>query len=278
MKLLFLGDIMFGRNNNKFIDNPFKHIEKYIKLADVVIFNLETVISPIPLSDLFKTDKVFNYQSDGKQLITLRKLTNKIIIASTANNHTLDYGKQGFLNTKKFLRNNNIKFATQTYLETDKIIFFSYTDHCGCKDLNYWAKYINVLDYKNTDKIIHMINLLKNKNKIIIFSIHWGPNWLDKLPKNMIKFGRLLIDNGVDIVFGHSAHHVPPVPYEIYKEKLIIYGLGDAINDYGIKKKYNSDKALMALANINNKNNLTNLNIIPIKRYFEDSSSIPVPF
>ena len=151
MKLLFLGDIMFGRNNNKFIDNPFKYIEYYIKLADVIIFNLETVISPNPLNDSFKTNKVFNYQSSGKQLITLRKLTNKLIIASTANNHSLDYSKQGFLNTKKFLRNYNIKYATKTYLETDKIIFFSYSDHCGCNNIDYWSNYINILDYKNVD-------------------------------------------------------------------------------------------------------------------------------
>jgi poly-gamma-glutamate capsule biosynthesis protein CapA/YwtB (metallophosphatase superfamily) len=277
MKLLFLGDIMFGRNNNKFIDNPFKYIEKYIKSVDVIIFNLETVISPIPLSDLFKTDKVFNYQSDGTQLITLRKMTDKLIIASTANNHSLDYDKQGILNTKKFLRNNNINYATKTYLETDKIIFFSYSDHCGCNNLDYWGNYINILDYKNTDKIIHTINLLKSKNKLIVFSIHWGSNWLDKMPKHMIRFGRLLIDNGVDIVFGHSVHHIPPVPYEIYKDKLIIYGLGDAINDYRVKKKYNSDTALMALTKVSKKNNLTNIDIIPIKRYFEDSSSIPKP-
>lgn len=268
---------MFGRNNNKFIDNPFKYIEKYIKSVDVIIFNLETVISPIPLNDLFKTDKVFNYQSDGTQLITLRKMTDKLIIASTANNHSLDYDKQGFLNTKKFLRNNNIKYATKTYLETDKIIFFSYTDHCGCNNLDYWGKYINILDYKNTDRILHILKLIKSKNKLIVFSIHWGSNWLDKLPKQMIKFGRLLIDNGADIVFGHSVHHIPPVPYEIYKDKLIIYGLGDTINDYRVKKKYNSDKALMALAKVNKKNKLFNLDIIPIKRYFEESSSIPKP-
>lgn len=274
MKLLFLGDIMFGRNNNKFIVNPFKYIEKYIKSVDVIIFNLDTVISPNPLSDLFKTDKVFNYQSDGKQLITLRKMTNKIIIVSTTNYHSLDYDKQGFLNTKKFLRNNNIKYATKTYLETDKIIFFSYSDHCGCNNLDYWGNYINILDYKNTDKIIHTINLLKSKNKLIIFSIHWGSNWLDKIPKHMIRFGRLLIENGVDIVFGHSTH-IPPVPYEIYKDKLIIYGLGNAINDYSVKDIYNSDKALMALAKVNKKNYLTKINIIPIKHYFEESSYIP---
>ena len=278
MKILFLGDMMFGRDNNHFMENPFKFITKYIKSADVIIFNLETNISPLPLSDTYKADKVFNYQSNGKQLTILRSLNNKIIIASTANNHSLDYGRKGLLSSKKFLKDNNILYANKTYLETDTIIFFSYSDHCGCKDLDYWGKSINILDYNKTEPLLHTINLLKSKNKLIIFSIHWGSNWLDKIPKKMIKLGRSLIDNGVDIVFGHSVHHIPPVPYEIYNDKLIIYGLGDIVNDYTIKKKYDSDKALMALTTIKKKNILTKFNLIPIKREFvEQGSSIPIP-
>ena len=31
MKLVFFGDCMFGRNNNKFIKNPFIHVEEILK-------------------------------------------------------------------------------------------------------------------------------------------------------------------------------------------------------------------------------------------------------
>jgi poly-gamma-glutamate synthesis protein (capsule biosynthesis protein) len=34
----------------------------------------------------------------------------------------------------------------------------------------------------------------------------------------------------VDIVHGHSSHHVRPI--EIYRGKLILYGCGDFLNDY----------------------------------------------
>ena len=37
----------------------------------------------------------------------------------------------------------------------------------------------------------------------------------------MTIFGKILIDNGVDIIFGHSAHHIPPKIYEYYKNKII---------------------------------------------------------
>ena len=61
MKILFFGDVMFGRNNNYFVENPFKFITKYIDKVDTIIFNLETVISPKPIVDNYKVDKVFNY-------------------------------------------------------------------------------------------------------------------------------------------------------------------------------------------------------------------------
>jgi poly-gamma-glutamate synthesis protein (capsule biosynthesis protein) len=41
---------------------------------------------------------------------------------------------------------------------------------------------------------------------------------------------RLIELAGVDVVFGHSSHH--PLPLEIYRGRLILYGCGDLINDY----------------------------------------------
>lgn len=96
------------------------------------------------------------------------------------------------------------------------------------------------------------------------------------MPETMLEFGKKLIDNGVDIVFGHSAHHITPKPYEIYKNKIIIYGLGDLINDYAVDFKYKSNLALMCL--IDFKKTKTKIELITIDRTFvANGSSIPVP-
>ena len=276
MKILFFGDVMFGRNNNYFVENPFKFITKYIDKVDTIIFNLETVISPKPIIDNYKVDKVFNYQSNGIQLKYFNKYKEKDIIASITNNHSLDYDVYGFKKTKTFLKQNNILFSNKKYLETDELIFLNYSDHCGCDDISYWRNHINILDYSNVEKLLEHIRKLKKKNKKIIFSIHWGANWLDSLPETMLEFGKKLIDNGVDIVFGHSAHHIPPKPYEIYKNKIIIYGLGDLINDYAVDFKYKSNLALMCL--IDFKKTKTKIELITIDRTFvANGSSIPAP-
>ena len=57
----------------------------------------------------------------------------------------------------------------------------------------------------------------------------------------------MLIDNAaVDIIHGHSSHHIKGI--EIYKGKPVIYGSGDFINDYegiGGHEYFRGDLSLM---------------------------------
>lgn len=276
MKILFVGDCMFGRDNNNFVANPFINIEHFIKKVDIIIFNLETVISPNSISEDYRNNKVFNYQSNGIQLLTLRSLTNNPIIVSIANNHSLDYKVTGHINTKQFLLENNILFAEyKNYLELDELIYISVSDHCGCRDIKHWGKYIWIIDYNNLQPFFDRIKEIKqktSKTKKFIVSIHWGSNWLKSMPNNMIDLGHRMIDNGVSIIYGHSAHHIPPIPIAKYKDGLIIYGLGDFINDYAIDTNYRSDESLMCAIDTDN----YNYSLYKTKRVFNvKGSSIP---
>jgi poly-gamma-glutamate capsule biosynthesis protein CapA/YwtB (metallophosphatase superfamily) len=56
----------------------------------------------------------------------------------------------------------------------------------------------------------------------------------------------LINEAGVDIVHGHSSHH--PKGIEVYKNRPILYGCGDFLNDYeGISgyQEYRDDLTLM---------------------------------
>eukprot|EP00457_Paulinella_chromatophora_P006725 gb/GEZN01006744.1/.p1 GENE.gb/GEZN01006744.1/~~gb/GEZN01006744.1/.p1 ORF type:complete len:455 (-),score=50.92 gb/GEZN01006744.1/:155-1519(-) len=74
---------------------------------------------------------------------------------------------------------------------------------------------------------------------ILIVSIHWGPNWAyrgarteesDGQPYRRMLARKLVAELGVDMIYGHSSHHIRGM--ETYQDKLIIYGAGDFINDY----------------------------------------------
>lgn len=83
---------------------------------------------------------------------------------------------------------------------------------------------------------------------IVLVSIHWGSNWGYRVPSEHIGFAHRLIDAGVDVVYGHSAHH--PLPIEVYRGRLILYGCGDLIDDYeGIAgyERYRDDLRLLYL-------------------------------
>jgi len=70
---------------------------------------------------------------------------------------------------------------------------------------------------------------------LLILSIHWGPNWAyryhgdDQQHRRQLAH-RLVEELGVDLIYGHSSHHVRGL--EIHRGKLIIYGAGDLVNDY----------------------------------------------
>ncbi len=275
MRLVFFGDCMFGRDGNPFIENPFIYLEPVIKKATHLFLNLETTISPKLLPDKYRKNKVFTYQSSGDQMIEFRKMTNRPIFVSIVNNHSLDYGEKGHKNTKDFLRKNDFIHSSKNKVEHNNIVFLNATDHCGCENPKLWAKHIWMIDYNNLEPIYRRIRNIKRENKTIIFSIHWGSNWVEgDMPPEIKDFGRGLINAGVSIVYGHSAHHIVKNPVEEYKNGIIIYGLGDLINDYSINRKYNSDKALICI--IEKRKNKFIPKLVKIKRKFiVPLSSVP---
>jgi poly-gamma-glutamate synthesis protein (capsule biosynthesis protein) len=71
----------------------------------------------------------------------------------------------------------------------------------------------------------------KRAGDIAIASIHWGGNWGYELDSGMRQFAHDLLDHaGIDLVHGHSSHH--PRGIEVYRDRLILYGCGDFVNDY----------------------------------------------
>lgn len=106
---------------------------------------------------------------------------------------------------------------------------------------------------------------LKDPGDITIASLHWGSNWGYDVPSSHVRFARRLIDAGVDLVHGHSSHH--PRPIEVHRGKLILYGCGDAVNDYeGIKgfEAYRNDLRLLYFASIEpGSGTLTTLHMTP---------------
>lgn len=297
MKILLTGDVQFGRDYWDVIkDCPtdlFKNMIPIFSNADLIIFNLETVLSNKNMIE--NEDKVngkpYHILSIPSQLQYLRTITNKPIIVATINNHTFDYGLKGYYNTLKILENNYFLFTYgYKYLDYNNIIFFDATTHWTefnrLKEKNehinkLWKDncwFIDINDYKSINYASKIITITRknNPNKIIIIAIHWGKNWVNNMGADFMKekiLAKKLIDNGCNIVFGSGAHHVVEKPYEFYNNGLIIYGLGDLSGDFIYKNSFDSDESLSLLINTDN-NSVKKINLT--KEFNNKGCGIPI--
>lgn len=102
---------------------------------------------------------------------------------------------------------------------------------------------------------------------ILVASIHWGGNWGYATTAAERSFAHRLVNIGFDVVHGHSSHH--PKAIEVYRDRLILYGCGDFLNDYeGISghEEYRGDLSLMYLPTLcAATGRLNGLRLVPFK-------------
>ena len=115
--------------------------------------------------------------------------------------------------------------------------------------------------------ILDAVAAHRQPGDVVVVSIHWGPNWVYRIAPEQRAFARLLVEGGADLVHGHSSHH--PLGIEVYRQRLIVYGCGDFLNDYeGISgyAHFRPDLALMYFPVIDaNGGRLLRLTLVPTR-------------
>ncbi len=250
---------------------------------DVRLINLETSITR---SDDFWRGKGINYRMDPANIPCLG--VAGIQCCALANNHVLDWGYSGLIETLKTLGDAGIAFAGAgrdlSAAATPAILDLGERGRVLVLSLGFassgipetWAARddmagVNWLAGPSTgavEAIAEAIGALRRSRDIVVASIHWGSNWGYSIPDDQRAFGRRLIDEaGVDIVHGHSSHH--PRAIEVHGGKAIIYGCGDLINDYeGIRghEAYRGDLSLMYILDVDADNGrLLAMELVPMQ-------------
>lgn len=226
------------------------------------IINLETSVTthddPWPL-------KGIQYRMNPANIEILN--TAGIDCCVLANNHVLDWNYEGLYETLTALRQAGVQTAgagkdmTEAALpailaagNNHRILVFSYGFHdSGIPAI--WGATVNragvnlLPDFSitTTETVQKQVEKHKLRGDIVICSIHWGGNWGYDIHADHRDFAHRLIDEaGVDLIHGHSSHHIKGL--EIYGSKLILYGCGDFITDYegiGSHKEFRDDLGLM---------------------------------
>lgn len=248
---------------------------------DLRIINLE--ISVTASNDYWR-DKGINYRMhpENIQCVTAAKID----FCSLANNHVLDWGYSGLTDTLATLRKANLKYSgagrnlkeaeTPAVLEVagkGRVIVFSFGSVTSGIPFSWAATEnkagVNMLEDLSEKTVRYLkerIHRLKQNGDIVVISIHWGGNWGYRVPPGQVHFAHKLIDEaGVDIIHGHSSHHVKAI--EVYNGKPVIYGCGDFLNDYegiGGYEEFRGDLGLMYFLTMNpSTGRLVNMEMTP---------------
>lgn len=244
------------------------------------IINLETAVTTSGAA----WNKSVNYRMAPKNIpcVTAADIDCCVL----ANNHILDWGYDGLKETLSVLDKAGLKHAgagdNQKQAQAPAIIglpgggrvlVFAFGRETSGIDPDWAAaddqagvSFLTDLSPETVKAIADHIGKTKKPGDIVVASIHWGPNWGYDIPKEQRDFAHGLIDHaGVDVVHGHSSHHVKGI--EVYKDRPVLYGCGDFINDYegiGGHEKYRGDLGLMYFPRIDpDSGKLTGLTMTP---------------
>lgn len=234
MKILFGGDVMFGRysmEDQTYIDynelNPLNDLREIN--SDLTIVNLE---NPICNSEHEKGDKKGVFLRGTPNSIN-GLLNGGVDIVSFANNHSGDFSLSGIKETLEILGNNKVWSAGASIVGSPfkpyidggkKILFFAVTTI----DSGSRSNVANVLTKEARDSYVYYVKKYREKypDYIIINSIHWGEEYILIPEMWRSRFAKELIDiGGSDIIMGHGPH--VRQRYGVYHGKVIMYSLGN---------------------------------------------------
>ena len=283
MKLFLCGDVMTGRGLDQILPYPsdpvlfesfVRDAREYVRLAasasgeiplsvpasyiwgeamdeldrqrpDLCIVNLETSVTTASAA----WPKGINYRMHPANIGCLT--VAGIDCCVLANNHLLDWGRPGPIETLSVLSNAGMRgvgagpdaaaaarpaaFAGRGGVRV--LVFAAATADSGvppdwiAQGSRSGIHRLEELSPDTLDRETERIAAERRPKDIILYSVHWGGNWGFAVSDAQQRFARGLVDQaGVDLVHGHSSHHVKG--FEIHSERLILYGCGDFITDY----------------------------------------------
>jgi poly-gamma-glutamate synthesis protein (capsule biosynthesis protein) len=243
-------------------------IEEFERLKpDLRVINLETSITQ---SGEWWRGKEVHYRMHPGNAPLLSAAG--IDVCALANNHALDWGYDGLADTLRVLDSAGIRragagidadeAATPAVIDVKgggRVLVVSLgaatsgiPPSWGAGEGRPGVNFVERLDRGAVGAVGERIAREKRAGDVVVASVHWGGNWGYGIDEHESSFASSLMEEaGVDIVHGHSSHHVRAIGTP--GGKLVLYGCGDFINDYeGIRgnENYRGDLGLMYFASV----------------------------
>ncbi|GAC43964.1 putative enzyme [Paenibacillus popilliae ATCC 14706] len=241
VRLAFAGDVMTAGRVEDVVkvhgyDFPFVHAKRWFQEADIAAVNLET---PLTVRGVPAKDKEFVYKSSPQMAQAM--IEAGIDVVNLANNHSMDQGEEGLLDTFAALKDVHLPYVgaghnaeeafTPVMFESQgiKLAFLGFTR--VVPEVSWYAgknKPGLATTYDGMkEKAAEAVAKAKEEADLVVVIAHWGKEKVDFPEDYQRELARLYIDAGADLIVGGHPHVLQGL--EQYKGKWIAYSLGNFI-------------------------------------------------
>lgn len=226
LHLLFIGDVMLDRAVALHAQREGKgslvgHVAQIFLGMDTTVANLEGTITTNPsVSEVNFDDLRFTFEPDYADY--LKQIG--ISAVSLSNNHTFDFGQDGYRQTKEFLAQVGIVPFGSPHNEEGQL----------SADITIRGKKVCFVGYEEFIKpdlvpLVDEIKRIRPGCHLLIATMHAGVEYASSYTESQQRAAHAFVDAGADMVVGTHPHVVQPL--EIYKGKPIFYSLGNFLFD-----------------------------------------------
>lgn len=235
VKLAAVGDIAFvGLYDRESVIDPFEEVKSIFSQHDIVIGNMESVFT--------KTNQAIpgkcTLRSNPRWAEKIKEAG--INVLSLANNHVMDYGVNGLIDTIDVLQDSGISIVGAGYnteeaskplyidVNNTKVAILARSDvivssHCYADENTSGVARFDLRELEQTLKKI------KNNANHIVLVLHWGLEHYSYPSQTQRDLARKLLKAGVDVIIGHHSHVLQGI--ETYSEGIVTYSLGNFVID-----------------------------------------------
>ena len=255
LKIILTGDILLDRGVRRVIehhgvDHLFSDgIDSVFRSAQVVVGNLECPATKIK-APVFKR---YIFRGEPEWLTVLQK--HGITHLNLANNHSIDQGREGLIDTKKNIitagmtpigAGENMEEASEPVLlaSEPRNIWFIPSLRLTLENYAYLTDKPCV-SQEPMDSLLSRVYHLRQADStaVIIVSLHWGgEHTLQPVARQRLDAHQLILA-GADAIICHHTHTLQTI--ETFRGKMIYYSIGNFIFDQ--QKPLNSKACIVSL-------------------------------
>ena len=218
-----------------------KDVVDIMKGSQIMILNSEFTVSnrgtKIP-------GKMYTFRASPERLEIYNEMG--VDLVTLANNHVYDYGSEAFSDMLASFKEYKIPYigAGMNIDEAKKPYYFILNGYkIGFVNATRAEKTIltpeatevssGVFRCYDPSELVKVIKETKSNSDYVITLVHWGREDSHELEDVQVESGKLYIDSGSDAIIGSHAHMLQGI--EFYKDKPIVYNLGDFIFNSEVK-------------------------------------------